>query len=389
MKGETKMKINIFILFVAFLCLQTGAVSASEIIVEDADTIWNATTAYSPDLTEVASNVTTRILAEYANTISRNDLTPSTDLINLTGSVTPRILTEYANSIYRNDLTEPPTDLANLANEVPSKIIIEYANSNYYEKLAFPKELINDTAPPEITNVTATNITNNSATIKWETDEFTDSLVKYGTSSGAYTKEEFDELFVKNHSVSLRNLSPGTKYYFVVNSTDRSGNSAESSEHSFTTTGVPNHPTVSISTDKHDYTANETMLVSLTLANLEEEWQAVYFAWRLDLPEYGWQAWVAVLELDLAPGYEEKFTIPLKVGDYGFGFNASWFVALYNATTFEVVAEDTAEWRFVSGEGAEEETEGERTPEEIAEEIMKTVEIERLELPSQNTQRSR
>ena len=148
-------------------------------------------------------------------------------------------------------------------------------------------------------------------------------------------------------------------------------------------------PTVSITTDKQDYTAGETMLVNITIANPTEELHPVYFAWRLDLSDYGWQEWVAVLELDLAPGYEETFSVPFTLGDYGYGFNASWFVALYNATTFEVVAEDTAEWRFVSGERAEEETEGERTPEEIAEEIMKTVEIERLELPSQNTQRSR
>jgi len=61
---------------------------------------------------------------------------------------------------------------------------------------------------------------------------------KYGTSSGAYTKQEYDELFVKNHSVSLYNLSSGTKYYFVVKSIDLSGNSAESSEYSFTTSGA-------------------------------------------------------------------------------------------------------------------------------------------------------
>ena len=56
-------------------------------------------------------------------------------------------------------------------------------------------------------------------------------------------------------------------------------------------------------------------------------------------------------KLDLAPDYEQTFAIPLKVGDYGYGFNASWFVALYNTTTLEVVAEDTADWRFVSGSG--------------------------------------
>ena len=39
--------------------------------------------------------------------------------------------------------------------------------------------------------------------------------------------------------------------------------------------------------------------------------------------------------------YKQTFTIPLKVGEYGLGFNASWFVALYNTTTYEVLAERT------------------------------------------------
>ncbi|PXF51691.1 MAG: hypothetical protein C4B55_04860 [Candidatus Methanophagaceae archaeon] len=39
--------------------------------------------------------------------------------------------------------------------------------------------------------------------------------------------------------------------------------------------------------------------------------------------------------------YKQTFTIPLKVGEYGLGFNASWFVTLYNTTTYEVLAERT------------------------------------------------
>ena len=124
------------------------------------------------------------------------------------------------------------------------EIFIHLEDAKYSEELLFPKELINDTTPPIISNITVTNITDDSATIKWDTDEFADSLVKYGTSSGAYTKQEYDELFVKKHAVSLYNLSPGTKYYFVVKSVDLSGNSAESSEYSFTTLGTSNQPPI-------------------------------------------------------------------------------------------------------------------------------------------------
>ncbi len=103
------------------------------------------------------------------------------------------------------------------------------------EELIFPIGLINDTTSPTITNVSVSNIASNSTTITWDTDEIADSLVKYGKQSGIYTESKPDSLFVTNHSVVLTGLSQGTTYYFVVNSTDRSGNSNESAEYNFTT----------------------------------------------------------------------------------------------------------------------------------------------------------
>ncbi|MDY6965908.1 MAG: NosD domain-containing protein, partial [Halobacteriota archaeon] len=94
---------------------------------------------------------------------------------------------------------------------------------------------IPDTTPPIITNVTATDITSNSAIITWDTDEPSDSLVKYGTKLGNYTLQKHDTENVTSHSVDLSGLLPNTKYYFVVNSTDLSENSNESEEYNFTT----------------------------------------------------------------------------------------------------------------------------------------------------------
>ena len=117
-------------------------------------------------------------------------------------------------------------------------IFIHLDDARVYEDLTFPKGLINDTLSPLITNVTVTNITNNSAKITWTTDEIANSVVNYGLESEIYTEIESDPLFVINHTIALTPLSPGTNYYFVVNSTDRSGNSAESSEYSFSTAGI-------------------------------------------------------------------------------------------------------------------------------------------------------
>ena len=116
------------------------------------------------------------------------------------------------------------------------KIFIHLEDAKAYEALIFPTELIPDTTSPLITNVTVTNITNNSATVKWNTDEIADSVVNYGIDSGIYTEAESDPLFLINHTIALTPLSQETNYYFAVNSTDRSGNSAESSESRFSTT---------------------------------------------------------------------------------------------------------------------------------------------------------
>ncbi|RJS84158.1 hypothetical protein CW713_03050 [Methanophagales archaeon] len=117
------------------------------------------------------------------------------------------------------------------------KIFAHLEEAKAHEELIFPIKLMNDTTSPIITNITVTNITNNSATVKWDTDEIADSVVKYGKASGIYTEIESNPLFVGNHTIALAKLSPGAKYYFVVNSTDRSGNSAESLEYWFDTSG--------------------------------------------------------------------------------------------------------------------------------------------------------
>jgi hypothetical protein len=136
--------------------------------------------------------------------------------------------------LYAVSIPTSPTPIKNIFSH------LEEAKT--YEALIFPTELINDTTSPLITNVTVTNITNNSATITWTTDEIADSVVNYGIDSEIYTEIESDSLFVLNHTIGLIQLSQGTNYYFDVNSTDRSGNTAESSEYKFSTTGMTNQP---------------------------------------------------------------------------------------------------------------------------------------------------
>ncbi|PXF61817.1 MAG: hypothetical protein C4B59_02935 [Candidatus Methanogaster sp.] len=113
-------------------------------------------------------------------------------------------------------------------------------NASDYKVLSLiVAESVDDTEPPVITSVHATGITNNSAVITWDTDEMSDSLVKYGTESGNYPITTYNEINVTFHSINLAGLSPGTTYYYAVNSTDQSNNPAQSTEYNFTTLALP------------------------------------------------------------------------------------------------------------------------------------------------------
>lgn len=94
---------------------------------------------------------------------------------------------------------------------------------------------LSDTTPPAISGISTSSITTSSAAISWTTNEASQSLVRYGTTSGGYTSALNDTANVTSHSIQLTGLSASTTYYYIVNSTDQSGNSAESSEGSFTT----------------------------------------------------------------------------------------------------------------------------------------------------------
>ena len=232
-KGLLKLKTTVLILALV-LCTPLTTASASHIFIEDADTIWNVTSDYPPKLINTTENVTPRVTIEHANTIYHNVLAILTGLTNVTNIVTARITAEYANTVYCADLNKVPAALANLSQTVvSSRLIFVSANTNNCEELIYPKEFMADTIPPVITDISVINLVNNSAKVTWITDKFTDSVVKYGVNTTAYTELSIDVLFVKDHEITLTGLSPDTTYYFAVNSTDQSGNSAESSEYNF------------------------------------------------------------------------------------------------------------------------------------------------------------
>ncbi len=93
-----------------------------------------------------------------------------------------------------------------------------------------------DSTPPKIiSGPTASNITTTSADIDWLTNESSDSVVRYGKKPGVYSDQASDTAMTTSHHVPLKNLTEGTKYYYVVQSSDASNNTVQSQERSFQT----------------------------------------------------------------------------------------------------------------------------------------------------------
>ena len=79
------------------------------------------------------------------------------------------------------------------------------------------------TAPPVISAVAFSKLTNSSVKIAWTTDEPSDSVVKYGATT-ALGSMVSDPARVTGHSLTLDGLEAGTTYYYLVASTDSVGN---------------------------------------------------------------------------------------------------------------------------------------------------------------------
>lgn len=93
-----------------------------------------------------------------------------------------------------------------------------------------------DQEAPQISSVEVSNVTENSVTIKWKTDEEADSLVNYGLQPD-YGIMRVPVADRTEHSMTLENLEPGRVYYFRVVSADADGNQGISADYRVQTTG--------------------------------------------------------------------------------------------------------------------------------------------------------
>ena len=100
-----------------------------------------------------------------------------------------------------------------------------------------------DETAPVISAVAAGNVTADSATITWTTDEAADSRVDYGLDTG-YGASNDDSGLTTSHSIALSGLTAKTTYHYQVTSADSSGNSSSSGDFTFTTAAAPDVGTI-------------------------------------------------------------------------------------------------------------------------------------------------
>lgn len=91
-----------------------------------------------------------------------------------------------------------------------------------------------DITAPVISGLMSTSTTANSTMIKWTTNEFSTSWVWYGTTT-PFTSFDGTNLTSLDHAVNLTGLNASTTYMYVAVSKDSTGNTATSSQQSFTT----------------------------------------------------------------------------------------------------------------------------------------------------------
>ena len=83
-----------------------------------------------------------------------------------------------------------------------------------------------DCVGPIISNLTVSGVSTDTATISWTTDENSDSVLTWGTTSPP-TNVETNAAMTMDHSITLNGLDPCTEYYFKVSSSDIGGNMGE------------------------------------------------------------------------------------------------------------------------------------------------------------------
>ena len=169
--------------------------------------------------------------ADDMNTLS---VAGSSQLSTLIANVETRVLAQYANAMKSYDVVAIPGELDGLLEQVSERFVLQYANANRFRVMVYPVDLIGDTEAPRVDDLTVTPIGTGGVAITWTTDEYATSTFEYGMNPGTYAETIIDEWYHKDHEVTLTGLTLGGIFYYRISSSDRSGNTRQLADSSFT-----------------------------------------------------------------------------------------------------------------------------------------------------------
>nr|QNO54193.1 Tol-Pal system protein TolB [Methanosarcinales archaeon ANME-1 ERB7] len=96
-----------------------------------------------------------------------------------------------------------------------------------------------ETPPVIVSGPVVSEVTQSSVTISWTTDEYSDSVARFGRTAGMYEDQKFSLKMKQEHKVILKDLLPSTTYRYLVESTDASENTVVSQDGLFETSPLP------------------------------------------------------------------------------------------------------------------------------------------------------
>ena len=124
---------------------------------------------------------------------------------------------------------------------------------------------------PVISNVKIKDITTETAVITWSTNVKTDSRVEFKRENQDKGTTEGNLEAVTDHTFTLTNLYPGSKYTFKVSSKDALNNESSSEEKSFTTNEDLDPPTITnVKSDTTVFPGKEAQIQTIISWNTDK-----------------------------------------------------------------------------------------------------------------------
>jgi hypothetical protein len=214
----------------ALLLPPRAAQSQVGIVLENADGRRDVAMVSDAGLQGNVNAVAQRISLEFANSSRVEALQPlPVGMHGLLEQAAAHISVQFANGLRTIPLAGLPGPMLAGVDAVAARLVLDSAGGRRDVALAYPRTLLNDTTPPQISGIAA-QWTGANTRLRWRTDEFTRATVQFGEQPGAYTGSATEPYFAREHELQLPPVQPGGRLYFRITVVDLSDNQASSDE---------------------------------------------------------------------------------------------------------------------------------------------------------------